>query len=81
MFQFYVGSKQQLHFSVLIRASLAKCLGVRLGSKWFRVRAPLQARKLQISRLFGQEIPWHSDNYRVWIDSKMRTWHDMNIQL
>ena len=25
-------------------------------------------------------VPWHSDNYRVWIHSKTRTWHDNNIQ-
>ena len=30
---------------------------------------------------FGQGYPWHSGNYRVRIHSKMRTWHDKNIQL
>ena len=30
---------------------------------------------------FEQGVPWHSDNYRVWIRSEMRTWHDKNIQL
>ena len=25
-------------------------------------------------------VPWHSDNYRLWIHSEMRTWHDKNIQ-
>ena len=29
---------------------------------------------------FEQGVPWHSDNYRVWIHSEMRTWHDKNIQ-
>ena len=29
---------------------------------------------------FEQGVPWHSDNYRVWIHSKTRTWHDKNIQ-
>ena len=27
-----------------------------------------------------QGVPWHSGNYRVWIHSEMRTWHDKNIQ-
>ena len=30
---------------------------------------------------FVQGIPWHSGNYRVWIHSKTRTWHNNNIQL
>ena len=29
---------------------------------------------------FEQGVPWHSDNYRVWIHSETRTWHDNNIQ-
>ena len=29
---------------------------------------------------FKQGVPWHSGNYRVWIHSVMRTWHDKNIQ-
>ena len=29
---------------------------------------------------FEQGFPWHSGNYRVWIHSKIRTWHDKNIQ-
>ena len=27
-----------------------------------------------------QGVPWHSGNYRVWIRSETRTWHDNNIQ-
>ena len=27
-----------------------------------------------------QEVPWHSGNYRAWIHSETRTWHDNNIQ-
>ena len=27
-----------------------------------------------------QEFSWHSGNYRVWIHSETRTWHDTNIQ-
>ena len=29
---------------------------------------------------FEQEVPSHSGNYRVWINSKTRTWDDKNIQ-
>ena len=29
---------------------------------------------------FEQGVPWNSSNYRVWIHSETRTWHDMNIQ-
>ena len=28
---------------------------------------------------FKQGVPWHSGNYRVWIHSETRTWHDKNI--
>ena len=30
---------------------------------------------------FEQGVPWHSGNYRVWIHSETRTWHDKNKQL
>ena len=46
-----------------------------LRTKWFWVRVQLQSLKFQISRL-----PWHSGNYRVWIHSEARTWHDKNIR-
>ena len=29
---------------------------------------------------FEQGVPWHSGNFRVWIHSEIRTWHDNNIQ-
>ena len=29
---------------------------------------------------FEQGVPWDSGNYRVWIHSETRTWHDKNIQ-
>ena len=29
---------------------------------------------------FEQGVPWHSCNYRVWIHSETRTWHEKNIQ-
>ena len=29
---------------------------------------------------FEQGVSWHSGNYRVWIDSETRMWHDKNIQ-
>ena len=30
---------------------------------------------------FEQGVPWHSGNYRVWIHSETRTWHNKNIKL
>ena len=30
--------------------------------------------------LFWARFPWYSGNYRVWIHSEARTWHDNNIQ-
>ena len=50
---------------------------IDLRCDYLFVRYPL---KLQISRLFGEGIPWHSWNYRVYIHFGMRTWHDNNIQ-
>ena len=29
---------------------------------------------------FEHRVPLHSGNYKVWIHSKMHTWHDKNIQ-
>ena len=29
---------------------------------------------------FEQWVPWHSGNYRVWIQSETRTWHDKSLQ-
>ena len=29
---------------------------------------------------FEQGVPWYWGNYRVWIHSETRTWHDKNIQ-
>ena len=29
---------------------------------------------------FEKGVPWHSDNYRVWVHSETRMWHDKNIQ-
>ena len=61
-------------------ASLPKWLSVGLQTKWLWFRVHLQSLKLQILRLSREGIPWHSGNYRVWIHSETRTWHDKNIQ-
>ena len=29
---------------------------------------------------FEQGVSWHESNYRVWIHSDKRVWHDKNIQ-
>ena len=61
-------------------ASSAKWLSVRLRTKWLWLRFQLPSINLQISRLFQARSSWHSGNYRVWIHSKTRTWHDKNNQ-
>ena len=35
----------------------------------------------RFSTCFEQRVPWHSDNYRVWIYPEMCTWHDKNISI
>ena len=35
---------------------------------------------LRYGTCFEQQVPWHSDRYRVWIHSETRTWHDKNMQ-
>ena len=37
--------------------------------------------KFRFGACFEQGVPWHSGNYRVWIQSETRMWHDKNIQL
>ena len=61
-------------------ANLPKWLSVRLRTKWLWVRVPLQSLNLQIWGRLPARVPWHSGNYRVWIHSQTRTWHDKNIQ-
>ena len=36
--------------------------------------------EIRFRACFEHRVPWHSGNYRVWIHSEMRTWHDKNIQ-
>ena len=35
---------------------------------------------LRFCACLEQAVAWHSGNYRLWIHSQMRTWHDKNIQ-
>ena len=58
---------------------LTKWLSVRLQNKRLWVQVQLQSLKLQIQYLFRVRVPWHSFNYRGWIHSKTRMWHDKNI--
>ena len=36
--------------------------------------------KFRFRACFKLGAPWHSSNYRVWIHSERRIWHDKNIQ-
>ena len=66
------------HFNQL--ASLAKWLSVRLQTKWFRFEFSCSHLNFGFRACFEQGLPWHSGNYRVWIHSETRMWHDKNIQ-
>ena len=46
--------------------SLSDCSGTRVDIRY--------------CAYFRQEVPWHSGNYRGWIHSETRMWHDENIQ-
>ena len=37
--------------------------------------------KFMFRDCFEEGVPWHSGNYRVWVNSKTRTWHDKNMSL
>ena len=47
--------------------------GCRFESSWSHLNFRFRA-------CFEKGVPWHSGNYRVWIHSETRTWHDKNIQ-
>ena len=38
---------------------------------------PLSSFAFRFRTCFEQGVPWHSGNYRMWIHSETRTWHDM----
>ena len=63
-----------------IRSSIAKWLSVRLRTKWFWVRSSCSHLTFRFRDCFEQEGPWHLGNYRVWIHSETRKWHNRNIQ-
>ena len=46
----------------------------------FRVETRCSLLNFRLNACFEQEVSWNSGNYRVWIHSKTRTWHDKNIQ-
>ena len=48
-------------------------IGSGFESSWSHLNFRLRA-------CFEQGVPWHSGNYRAWIHSETRTWHDKNIQ-
>ena len=54
-------------------------LSVRLWTKWLWVRVQLQSLKLQILRLLRARSFLTLGNYRVWIHSETRMWHNKNI--
>ena len=64
----------------LSRASLAKWLSVHLQTKWLWVqKSSCSHLNFRFCTCFEQGVPSHSGNYRVWIHSETRKWHD-NMQ-
>ena len=60
---------------------LAKWLSVRLQTKCFWVRVQFSVTYTSdFAPASSKGVPRHSGNYRVWIHSETRTWHDKNIQ-
>ena len=55
-------------------SQMVECF-LQTKSFWVRVQLTFKFRAC-----FGQGVPWHPRNYRVWIHSETRTWHDKNIQ-
>ena len=62
-------------------ASLAKWLNVRLRTKCLWVRIPLMSLKLELVPTSSKEFLDIQANYRVWIHSGTRMWHDNDMHL
>ena len=56
-------------------------LGVCLNVKKVHKRHIWSFSDCRFRACFEQGVPWHSANFRVWIHSETRMWHDKNIQL
>ena len=71
LFSLIMTQKLERLFSVRKKMSLHNCAiePSQLSLHNFTTRACLE-----------QGVPWHSDNYIVWVHSETRTWHDKNIQ-
>ena len=63
-----------------LKPSLTKWLSVRLRIKWLWVESSCSHLNFRFRACFEQGVSWHSGNYKVWIHSETRTWHDKNIQ-
>ena len=59
---------------------MAKWLSVRLIISGFGFESSCSHLNFRFRTCFEQGVPWHSGNYRVWIHSEVRMWHDKNIQ-
>ena len=56
-------------------------MNVRLWTKWLGFESSYSHVNFRFCACFELGVPWHSGNYRKWIHSETRTWHDKNIQL
>ena len=61
---------------------LEKPFNILSDYNWARTHNHLVCKRTleRFRTCFEQGVPWHSDNYRMWIHSESRTWHNKNIQ-
>ena len=67
---------------IAILLTLNGCNGIQTYNHLVRKRTlwPWLNGWVFVYKLFVGLSHWYSDNYRVWIHSETRTWHDKNIQ-
>ena len=64
--------------------SLAKWLSAHLWAKCLSgcgFKSSCSHLNFRFGPCFEQGVTWHSGNYRVWIHSEARMWHDKKVQL
>ena len=77
--QMHLTDKYSQHISIIWRFRLNGWVFIyKLSDCGFESRS--YHLNLRYRGCFEQGVPWHSRNYRVWIHSETRVWHDNNVQ-
>ena len=71
-------NRTRTHNHLVRKRTLKWVLVYKLSGCGFKSRC--SHLNFKICACFEQGVPWHSSNYRVWIHSEIRMWHDKNIQ-